>query len=353
MSAPPMPPLDAFAPHDAALGSEEEFWENSGWLVRACAEDGAEILLWHAHYIICGRTQAGRLAPGHRCFAQVLFTLDDRPPARRALHDSPFLVRGSRWTEHRPRAMLDVGQHEGAVRWSFGATVTDASPPRFRICHAEDALDYDIALEAIGPAHLVSGFRFIEGLEFTARAEGRLRWRGREYRIRGFAQHEKFHLREPDMLHAARGVGPWIGGRWWQWHCGFSDVACAFLQVEPVDGSGYARLVVDGMPILFPAAGVAVEDHDPWPDPRSGVTIPARQVLRLTGPEGEARIEVRLFGRLYHLWDYAPAGVNLLHWCQGEAELLLRPTGGAVRRVPGLAWLSHTKRLFLETGENL
>jgi hypothetical protein len=45
--------------------------------------------------------------------------------------------------------------------------------------------------------------------------------------------------------------------------------------------------------------------------------------------------------------------VNLLHWCQGEAELLLRPTGGAVRRVPGLAWLSHTKRLFLETGENL
>jgi hypothetical protein len=349
-----MPPPEAFSPHDAGLGPDEEFWENSGWLVRARGEDGAEILLWHAHYIIRGREEGGRLAPGHRCFAQVLFTLDDRPPARRALHDSPFLVRGSHWTEHRPRAALDAGLRDGAVAWALGVTRTEAAPPRFRIRHAEDALDYDIALVATGPAHFVSGFRFIEGLELTARAEGRLRWRGREHRIRGFAQHEKFHLRDPDMLHAARGVGPWIGGRWWQWHCGFSEAACAFLQIEPVDGSGYARLVVDGRPMLFPAEGVVVEDYDPWTDPRCGVAIPARQVVRLWGPEGEALIEARLFGRLYHLWDYVPAGVNLLHWCQGEAELILRPAGhDTVRRVTGLAWLSHTKRLFLETGENL
>jgi hypothetical protein len=341
------PTVTDLGSHLADLSANEELWENNGWLLRLESATGEEFMIWSCIYAIKG-TPGGNFTVEEAAFPQTLLTYGKFEGDRRQrLNDTDFTVGGIHYSEYLRFEDMRVEEVEGGVTWEVGGRIHSAKPPHWKLQGTSVGVTLDLELEAIGPISRVGAFRFIEGMEVTARVRGFVEVRGERHEVTGWGQHEKFHLPNPDMLHAAQGIGPWPGGEWWQWHCGFSDELQVFMQLEPIDKNGYGRVLHKGQLYAFEYADVRCDEVQHWTDPKNGVVAPSRWHVNFTNSAACLDLTSWAYSRVYYLWDYMKGGYNLLYWLQGDAEGVFYAPDGEVVKFTSMKYLTHTKRNFL------
>jgi hypothetical protein len=338
-------------PYLEPMEAADTLWENTGWLIRGRAADGFDVTLWAALYHLKGapHVSSGSIATKEVCFPQTVLVAGHFAGRERVgMADNQFVAAGTHWTEHLPGGALAVRESDGSVIWQVADREHHAAPPRWRVRGDHSGVSLDLEMEALCPAFWMSELEMLAGFEVPASIRGTVSIDGRTHRIRGFGQHEKFRLINPNLLFDSRGRGPWKGGLWWQWHCGFNEDLQVFLYSQPASQQAVGRVITERGVEEFDWDEISFEENAYWDDPRSGVAVPCRFTIDFSNHAGaRLQLQVRSYARAYYLWDYLHGGYNLLYWNPSIADGVFVDSQGLETRFRDMLYLAHTKRLFL------
>jgi hypothetical protein len=330
--------------HLQEITSEQDLWENHGFLVRGRSKEGDDIMLWTSPYIV-HRGPHSYYVSAMNILQTVLVKTRYSAEEKKVMHDNNFVASGWSPSEYLPSGSIKVDRGDRRVLWKVREREYEDAPPHWSIRGMHAGVDLNLSFEALVPSFTVFPHdRFaqdgITWYEAYLRAKGKVSYAGKTTDVEGYACHERVIITRDHEPHLMVGRGLY-------WHHLFDDRVQAWVMTAPTVGYGLSYVVVDGE--TFKCEGpqdVRIDDVDTWVDPRSGFSVPCRWRISVKTPIGLLQLEAGAYARAYYPWAPFAKTMNILYWMPAEANGTFARTSGESIAIANALYMGHSNRTF-------
>lgn len=334
--------------HLGEITSEQDLWENHGFLFRGETPEGEDVSFWTSPYIV-HRGPHSYYSAGMNILQTVFVAGRWSAAEKQVMHDNDFVAAGWSPSEYLPEGTIEVDHSDERVLWKALGREYEDAPPRWAIRGEHGGVGFDISLDAIVPSFNVFAHdRFtkdgIAWYEAYLNGGGIVRHAGESYAVSGHACHERVIVTRDHEPHLMRERGLF-------WHHLFGDRVKCWVMTAPSVNYGLAYVVVDGE--TFRADGhddATIEELDFWIDPRSGFKVSCRWHIVVQTAGGVLDAVAGAFARAYYPWSPFADTANILYWMPAEANGTFIKRDGEAVEIRDAKYMGHTNRAYFNTG---
>jgi len=326
----------------------KDMFTDFGFIVRARADTGEDVLLWTSPYY-------------HRAkeciidadLIQTLFVWGKYSPEdKKRMHEGNFINKGQNLEDYMDPGSLKITEEEDQVIWAIGGREFIGKPPLWQIRGEHAGVRCDLTVKQKGPAFFNFG-RFEDlkesgsaGYELHATAEGTIEFQGRTLNVKGYAAHE--HMMSVSVEEIPRRLD-YMGGRGLNWAHGFGPEFSWYVMSGDVGPMAVGKVTIGDEQIYCnDPKKVWIEEIAHWLDPLSNLHAPYKWRVYLRTPQGELEAFVNAYGRAYYYW-LREGGVIITHWYMADCEATLTyPDGRELRSSNQLSMLEHMRTFYRE-----
>lgn len=295
--------------------------EVAGFVVTGRTAD-ENVLFWSCAYVMEGEGVNQWIDPHARAQASIFFSV---PRGQTGMADNDFVRGGLQPTEYLTPDDLKITTTEHEASWEIAGRRYVWRQGEWRIEGEHLGVGADLTCRPAAPPLWTFGpFESIEqmnmaGYDCVVSANGSVTAGGKTFEIHdGFGSHERAIVGEGrDIMNELAKAEVFVGD------C-YVDGVHLFWAKHPGRPIAFGRVSTASDAVMFPnmetmQGEVQVEVTERWHDPRSGLYVPARLSVSMSGPDASAELEIVNCGRAY--WHYTTrSGVMMLMWTLGRAN---------------------------------
>lgn len=334
-----------YLPH---IRDDQDFWENHGFAIRGRTDDGGDLSLWVALYIVKQSGPESYYAIQANINQTVLVHATRSLADKQVMHDTDFVTAGWSPSEHLELGTISTDENDERVLWKCGDRVYEDAPPRWSIRGSHGGVDLDVQMEAFLPAFWFYPFDRIpeDGIgwyEAYLKASGTVTREGRELSFEGYACHERIRMTRDHVPERLAGEGL-------HWQHLFDDRVQCWLMASPSMGDALAFVAVDGE--VHEVKGIdriRFTELDHWDDPRSRFIHATTWRVEVDTDGGTLDLVAQAYDRAYYVWPGFKATTNVLHWMVADATGTFTRNDGEVIEFDRALYLPHSNRAFYHT----